>query len=502
MILTRKSGILLHPTSLPGVGGIGTLGNEAYRFIDFLERAGQSLWQVLPLGPVSYGNSPYSSYSAFAGNPLLIDFNMIGDEGDLLEAAPEVGETPERVDYDSVRAIKIPLLRQAAARFFAGASAERRREFEAFCAGCAWLDDYALFISLKERFDGKSWDQWPTELAERSAAALEKFRSELSSNVQEQKYMQWQFFRQWCALKEYANGKGISIIGDIPIFVAYDSADVWAQPGFFKLDSHGRPTVVAGVPPDYFSETGQLWGNPVYRWEAIAEDGFSWWIKRLASSLVLYDFVRIDHFRGFAAHWEVPATEETAVNGQWVPVPGERLFNAVLNALGAPLPILAEDLGLITPDVEVLRDKFEFPGMKVLHFAFGSGPDNYYLPHNYSRCCVAYTGTHDNNTTRGWFDEVGEHERQHALTYLRCSVEEVVWELIRAAFSSVAAYAVVPIQDLFELDARSRMNIPGMPSRNWEWRMSEKMLEEAPAERLRSLTEFYNRLPKAQSHTD
>lgn len=493
MDLIRRSGILLHPTSLPGEAGIGTLGDEAYRFVDFLENAGQSLWQVLPLGPVAYGNSPYSSYSAFAGNPLLIDLRKLAQEGDLQDPGPPLG-TQGRVDYDAVRSVKIPLLRKAAAQFISDADEERRREFDAFCHGCGWLEDYSLFMSLKERFEGKSWIHWPPELAERSAATIEDIRPELSIQLQEHKYMQWQFFRQWRALKEYANGKGISIIGDIPIFVAYDSAEVWAHPDFFKLDAQGRPTVVAGVPPDYFSETGQLWGNPLYRWDAMVEDGFSWWIKRIAASLVLYDFVRIDHFRGFAAHWEVPASEDTAVNGEWVPVPGERLFNALLNALGEPLPILAEDLGLITPDVEVLRDRFRFPGMKVLHFAFGSGPDNYYLPHNYSRCCVAYTGTHDNNTSRGWFNEVGENERQHALAYLRCTTNEVVWELIRAAFASVAAYAVIPFQDLFELDEGARMNIPGVPSGNWEWRMSAEMLQAPPVERLRNLTQFYNRL--------
>ena len=495
MNLTRRSGILLHPTSLPGEGGIGTLGDEAYRFVDFLEGAGQSLWQVLPLGPVAYGNSPYSSYSAFAGNPLLIDLRKLVQEGDLSDAGAALGSLG-RVDYDAVRAVKMPLLREAAARFFAGEDEERRSDFGAFCLGCAWLDDYSLFMSLKERFEGKSWVEWVPELAERSVATIEEIRPELSIQVQEHKYMQWQFYRQWRALKEYANGKGISIIGDIPIFVAYDSADVWAHPGFFKLDAQGRPTVVAGVPPDYFSETGQRWGNPLYRWDAMVEDGFSWWIKRIAASLVLYDFVRIDHFRGFAAHWEVPASEETAVNGEWVPVPGDRLFNALLNALGEPLPILAEDLGLITPDVEALRDRFRFPGMKVLHFAFGSGSDNYYLPHNYTRCCVAYTGTHDNNTSRGWFNEVGENERQHALAYLRCTTNEIVWELIRAAFASVAAYAIIPFQDLFGLDAESRMNVPGMPSGNWEWRMLQEMLHAPPVERLRELTVFYNRIPK------
>ena len=493
MNLSRRSGILLHPTSLPSDGGIGTLGDEAYRFIEFLESAGQSIWQVLPLGPLGYGNSPYSSYSAFAGNPLLIDLRKIAAEGDLDDPTTMAGGAVERVDYAAVFATKIPLLRRAATRFFDTAADERRREFDMFCSASAWLDDYALFISLKEHFHGRSWGEWPADIAERSATAVEKLTQALASQIREQKYMQWQFFRQWRALREYANSKGISIIGDIPIFVAYDSADVWSHPEFYKLDGHGRPTVVAGVAPDYFSETGQLWGNPVYRWDVIAEDGFAWWIRRLAASLALYNYVRIDHFRGFAAHWEVPATEQTAVNGEWVPVPGEKLFNALLNALGAPLPILAEDLGLITPDVEELRDLFKFPGMKVLHFAFGSGHDNFYLPHNYSRCCVAYTGTHDNNTTRGWYSEVGDNERQHALAYLRCTEDEVVWEMIRAAFASVAAYAVIPFQDLFELDAGSRMNIPGVANGNWEWRMSSEMLNHPPVERLRELTIFYNR---------
>ena len=494
MKLKRKAGVLMHPTSLPGPGGIGTLGEEAYAFVDFLERAGQSLWQVLPLGPVGYGSSPYSCYSAFAGNPLLIDLRALQLQGDLEGTEPFVVGADDRVHYHDVALAKMPLLRKAAARFFDAGDELRRREFSEFCESKHWLHHYALYMAFKEYFGGKPWNKWPEKIVSRNREVLEELSRSLDSSVRLHKYMQWQFFRQWGQLKSYANERGVQIIGDIPIFVAYDSADVWGRPDLFQLDDTGTPSVVAGVPPDYFSETGQLWGNPLYNWTALADAGYSWWVDRVASSLLLCDWVRIDHFRGFAAYWEVPATEETAINGRWVEGPGDSLFNALRDALGDPLPIIAEDLGLITPDVEGLRDRFRFPGMKVLHFAFGSGADNYYLPHNYSRCCLVYTGTHDNNTTRGWFNEAGENEREHALRYLRCTEEAVVWEMIRAAYASVAAYAVIPVQDFLGLDSASRMNCPGVAVGNWEWRLTAGLLDDGLAERLSQMAIFYNRL--------
>ncbi|SNB46437.1 4-alpha-glucanotransferase [Geobacter sp. DSM 9736] len=495
MKMKRKSGILMHPTSLPGHGGIGTLGEETRKFLKFLHEAGQSLWQVLPLGPTAYGNSPYSCYSAFAGNPLLIDLNSVAADGDLEEPVQPQLASEDRVDYAAVAAWKYPLLSRAAQRFIEASDSHHLQDFEDFCADNVWLEDYALFMALKEHFEGAGWSDWPEEIARRLPSAIAEYTDKLRTSILVQKYMQWQFFRQWREVKRFANDLGIDIFGDIPIFVAYDSADVWVHREIFKLDERGLPLVVAGVPPDYFSETGQLWGNPVYDWDAIAADGYSWWIQRLRSSLQLYDLVRIDHFRGFAAYWEVAATEETAINGRWVTGPGEKLFNAVSNALGEPLPIIAEDLGLITPDVEKLLDTCGFPGMKVLHFAFGSGSDNYYLPHNYSPQCVVYTGTHDNNTTRGWFNEVGENERQHAMSYLRCSPQEIVWEMIRAAYSSVAAYAVIPVQDLFSLDSGARMNTPGLSQGNWEWRLPPGLLWNFQlAEELKAITSFYNRL--------
>lgn len=501
MQLKRKAGVLMHPTSLPGPGGIGTLGDEAYAFVDFLERAGQSLWQVLPLGPVGYGNSPYSCYSAFAGNPLLIDLQTLQKEGDLESVDLEVG-ADDRVHYQDVAQMKMPLLSQAAHSFFEAGDSTRRDEFRHFCETSNWLHHYSLYMAFKEHFSGRAWNEWPKEISRLEPATVDELSRMLDLPIQRQKYLQWQFFRQWARLKAYANERGVQIIGDIPIFVAYDSADVWWRPGLFQLDATGKPVVVAGVPPDYFSETGQLWGNPLYDWNALAEDDYLWWVDRVKSALLLYDWIRIDHFRGFAAYWQVPASEETAINGRWVEGPADRFFETLRDAIGDPLPIIAEDLGLITPDVEELRDRFRFPGMKVLHFAFGSGADNYYLPHNYSRCCVVYTGTHDNNTTRGWFSEAGENERGHALRYLRCSEHDVVWESIRAAYASVAAYAVIPVQDLFGLGSPSRMNSPGVATGNWEWRLPSGLLNQDIAGALRDMALFYNRLFQNKSHSE
>jgi len=491
----RKSGILLHPTSLPGPGGIGSLGCEAHQFIDFLHAAGQSLWQVLPLGYTSYGNSPYMCYSAFAGNPLLIDLERLVAEGDLKAHDPRDDFSTGRVDYQRVMECKQDALRSAAATFFSGGKNARIEDFWRFCDTTPWLHDFALFMALKEQYPGLAWCDWPEAVARRDPAALASASADLGPRIGEHKYQQWQFFRQWHRLREYAARQGVGIFGDIPIFVSYDSVDVWANRHLFLLDNTGRPTVVAGVPPDYFSKTGQLWGNPLYNWNVMAQDGYAWWLDRVRASLDLYDLIRIDHFRGFTACWEVPYGEKTAINGRWQPGPGEALFSALAATLGE-LPIIAEDLGVITPDVEALRDTFSFPGMKILQFAFGSGPDNPYLPHNHVRRSVIYTGTHDNDTTLGWFSSLSAREKKQVLLYLDRSADSIVWDLIRTALASVADTCILPLQDLLELPGDSRMNLPGVAGGNWSWRFGQEELTAKLAKRLLGLTETYGRIHK------
>lgn len=492
----RKSGILLHPTSLPGAGGIGSMGAEARRFVDYLHDAGQTLWQVLPLGHTSYGNSPYMCYSAFAGNPLLIDLDRLVAEGDLDVSYLEDDLPADHVDFARVKEYKLGALRTAAAAFFAGGRSARMEEFWHFCDTTSWLHDFALFMALKGVYTGMSWCDWPREIAVRDPAALEDASRSLGSVIGEQKYQQWQFFRQWHAVREYANQRGVAIFGDIPIFVAYDSCDVWTHPQLFHLDDSGRPTVVAGVPPDYFSKTGQLWGNPLYNWDAMARNDYAWWMERVRASLDLYDLIRIDHFRGFAASWEVPYGEKTARNGQWVVGPGASLFSALSSAF-EKLPIVAEDLGFITPDVEELRDSFSLPGMKILQFAFGSGPNNPYLPHNHVQNSVVYTGTHDNDTTRGWFESLSSREKKAVLRYLDRDGDGIVWDMIRTALASVADTVVVPLQDVLELPGEFRMNRPGTAGGNWSWRFESGMLTAKLARRLQDLTELYGRCRKA-----
>jgi len=492
MHYTRKSGVLLHPTSLPSHGGIGSLGNDAIKFIDFLHSAGQSLWQVLPLGPTAYGNSPYACYSAFAGNPLLINLELLVEEGDLVSSDLCEDLPAERIDFQLVTGYKNILLRKAASSFFAAGDPQRTGEFSCFCEAHPWLHDFALFMALKEHHHGKSWCYWPDEVARRKSSELALVSLELAAQIDEHKYMQWQFFRQWRKIKGYANRQGIDIIGDIPIFVAYDSVDVWAYPDLFHLDEKGRPTVVAGVPPDYFSKTGQLWGNPLYNWEIMAYHGYDWWVDRFRSALDLCDLLRVDHFRGFEAYWEVPVVDKTAVNGRWVKGPGEALFHALFDSLGK-VPIIAEDLGVITPDVEALRDKFSFPGMKILQFAFGSGPHNPYLPHNHVRESVVYTGTHDNDTTVGWFASLSKVEKQAVCRYLNVSEDGIAWNLIRAALVSVADTVILPLQDILELPGDARMNFPGSSSGNWTWRFNPELLSGKTAKRLLEMTEMYGR---------
>jgi len=498
MKFPRSSGILLHPTSLPGRMGIGDLGEAAYRFVDFLTASRQQLWQIMPLGPTSYGDSPYQALSAFAGNPLLISLERLVDERclahwdfDGMPAFPE-----HAVDFGQVIEFKQRLLRLSFENFKANASDEQKAQLATFdAANHGWLDDYALFAALKEQHGGAPWQAWPRDIATRQADALARWRTALGETIAYHHYAQFQFFRQWFSLKAYANQHGVRIIGDIPIFVAYDSVDAWAHPELFYFDEASRPTAVAGVPPDYFSPTGQLWGNPLYRWEVMAADGYAWWVERFRMALQTVDVMRLDHFRGFEAYWSIPVGEAMAINGHWVKGPGAELFRAVAKVLG-PLPIIAEDLGLITPAVEALRETLGFPGMKVLQFAFSGDPDHAYLPHNYDHNCAVYTGTHDNDTAVGWFNAAGPEERTAAQRYFNSPCHEIHWELIRLALMSVADKAIFPLQDVLGVAGDGRMNTPGRASGNWGWRYTDDMLTGGVCERLKLLTEVYGRAPR------
>jgi 4-alpha-glucanotransferase len=499
MPFPRSSGILLHPTCFPSRFGIGDLGLEAFRFVDFLRDSRQQFWQILPLGPTGFGNSPYMSYSAMAGNPLLISPEKLQDEGLLIDE--DFGNLPEfpadRVDFEQVIQTKTPLLQKACERFKNNASPLQQKEFAGFCQSTAkWLDDYALFMALRDIHEGASWHTWEPEIAKRKPEALNEWRERLTSEIFYHKFLQFEFFRQWSKLKNYAKLGGIQIIGDIPIYVAHNSAEVWAHPEIFCLDEEtGEAALMAGVPPDYFSATGQLWGNPVYNWERLQQEDFYWWIERFRALLDYVDLIRIDHFRAFAAYWAVKEGETTAINGEWIEAPGEAFFEVLNEKLGK-LPIMAEDLGIITPDVEALRDRFEFPGMKVLQFAFGSGPGNVYLPFNYERNFVVYTGTHDNNTTVGWFNELSDNERNALLRYLGCtSSEGIHWDMIRMALGSVANQAIFPLQDILGLGAEARMNFPSRSEGNWDWRYRSDALTEEVRDRLKTLTENFGRSP-------
>jgi 4-alpha-glucanotransferase len=493
MKFERSSGILLHPTSLPSPYGIGDLGPTAFQWIDFLERSRCSLWQVLPLGPTGYGDSPYQSFSSFAGNPYLVSPQQLLQEGLLqpvdLEVKPDFPD--EKVDYGRVIPWKIALLRRAYERFTQANQRELEQEFERFQERQAlWLEDFALFMALKDRHGGKPWPKWEAPLRDRDPAALQEARRVHAEAIRRQKFRQFLFFRQWKTLREYANQRGIRIIGDVPIFVAHDSADVWAHTELYYLDKEGNPTFVAGVPPDYFSPTGQLWGNPLYRWDIHARNGYQWWLARLQAVLQLVDIIRLDHFRGFAGYWEVPGGEETAEKGRWAPGPGEDFFANIKQGLGE-LPLIAEDLGEITPDVIELRENFNLPGMKILQFGFEGDKD--FLPHNYLQNCVAYTGTHDNDTTRGWYQSMPESIRDFCRRYLGSHEQDVVWEMIRAIWVSVAVFAIAPMQDFFDLGSQARMNFPGRPSGNWTWRMPEGSLKGYLAKRIKGYNSLYAR---------
>jgi len=503
----RESGILLHVTSLPSHQGIGNLGPAAYRFVDFLARTGQQLWQVLPLGPTGYGNSPYQSFSAFAGNPLLVSLEKLAEEGLLSnDDLPVAGALPaDEVNFQEVALSQTRLLGKAFQRFQTSAFSNQQQELASFAdRHAAWLEDYALFQAVKSAHGLVAWTFWDAEVRSRRPEALRRWLEQLQPQVEFEKFVQFEFYRQWSALKRYANERGISIVGDLPIFVAHDSSDVWTNQDQFYLDDSGRPTIVAGVPPDYFSATGQLWGNPIYRWDKMAAEGFSWWIERIRGALSLFDRIRIDHFRGFESYWEVPGDAKVASGGHWVPGPGAALFEAAQRALG-PLPVIAEDLGVITPQVEALRDRLGYPGMRVLQFAFGDDPKaRDYQPHNYPRECVVYTGTHDNDTALGWFQSAAgegttrdqgsiDRERNFALKYMNSDGREVHWDLIRLALASVAKTAVFPMQDVLGLGSSARMNLPGTSENNWRWRFRWEMLTPQIESRLTDLTNLYER---------
>lgn len=502
MKFERSAGILLHPTSLPGRHGIGDLGPDAFRFVDFLESAGQKFWQVLPLGPTGYGDSPYQCFSAFAGNHLLISFDLLLEEGLLsqedLNRSPD--PDPHAVDYGAVIPFRMAVLRKAFARCAASPGtklADDIRRFEG--ANKDWLGNYALFMALKERHGGSAWSGWEEGAVERQKAALLSYRKELSGEITFHVFLQYLFSRQWKKLKEYAHGKGVRIIGDLPIFIAYDSADAWAERDLFSIGPGGRLLAVAGVPPDYFSSTGQRWGNPLYRWGEMADDDYLWWRKRIARLLECVDVIRIDHFRGFDAAWEIPASAPTAETGAWVKGPGKRFFRTLEKHLGE-LPIIAEDLGVITKSVVDLRDMFEFPGMKILQFAFGAGMERKFLPHNYPRNCVVYTGSHDNDTTRGFFAKAKALDGDvysSARRYLGYEGDDIGFELIRAAYASVADLVIIPMQDILGLDSAARMNFPGTPGGNWRWRFSWDQVHQQMIRRYKELTRLYERPPEA-----
>ena len=505
----RTSGILLHPTSLPGRFGIGELGPEALRFAEFLAAAGQRLWQVLPLGPTGYGDSPYQCFSAFAGNPLLVSLDLLEAEGLLTPA--DLADTPAfpetEVDYGPVIDFKRSALARAFSRFREGAGPEPREAFERFSREqAAWLDDFALFMTIKAAHGGAAWTEWDREIAARQPEALEKWKREKADEVEATRFTQYLFFHQWAELRRHCHARHIRIMGDVPIFVAHDSAEVWAHPELFQLDETGRPTVVAGVPPDYFSATGQLWGNPIYRWDEMARTGYAWWIERMRSTLSVVDLIRLDHFRGFEAYWEIPASAPTAATGQWVKGPGAALFDALRSALGT-LPIVAENLGVITPEVEALRERYGFPGMAILQFAFGGDPQGSdFIPHNYTRDRVVYTGTHDNDTVVGWWTsgvgdstrtvEEVEAERDFARRYMHSDGKEIHWDFIRTLLGSVAELAIVPLPDVLGLGSEARMNVPARPSGNWRWRFAAGALTPEIRRRLREMTETYGRVKR------
>lgn len=500
MQFERSAGILLHPTSLPGKFGIGDLGKDAFKFIDFLEKAGQTLWQVFPLGPTGYGDSPYQCFSAFAGNPLLISPEILKDDGflneDDLNNAPE--SNPTQIDYGKVIDYKKSLLRKAFENYKKNNNGINNALDQFVKDNSVWLEDFSLFMAAKDHHGGIVWSDWDEGLVKRNEDALKEWKEKLSDDIHYQKFVQFQFFKQWSDVKKYANDHGITIIGDMPIFIAYDSSDLWANKDLFTVDELGKLTTVAGVPPDYFSETGQLWGNPLYRWEEMGKNDFEWWRDRFQNLFKLVDIVRIDHFRGFEAYWEIPGDAKTAQGGRWVKAPGEKLFNKLREYLGE-LPILAEDLGVITKPVEQLRDQFNFPGMKILQFAFGTGMERKFLPHNFVPNCVVYTGSHDNDTTKAYFEKERVNDNdiyEHTQNYLNYYGDNILTELIRVAYASVANFVILPMQDVLGLGGEARMNFPGKLGGNWTWRFTWDQISNELADHYKYLAELYERPPR------
>ena len=493
----RSAGILLHPTSLPGKYGIGELGSEAINFINFLSNSGQTLWQIFPLGPTGYGDSPYQSFSTFAGSPYLISFEKLHEEGLLskmdLKLMPH--SNPHQVDFGSIFVSKLKVLRIAYENLKKSGKSIND-ECENFCDDNKdWLEDYALFMAVKNHHNGVHWKEWDTEIAFRKKDAVNKWKIKLSDEVGFQKFMQYKFASQWSVIKDYANEKGVQIIGDLPIFVAYDSSDVWANKNLFTVDDEGNQETIAGVPPDYFSKTGQLWGNPLYRWNEMEKDNFSWWQKRITKMYELVDIVRIDHFRGLEAYWEIPGDAETAINGEWIKAPGHKLFTTFKEVFG-DVKILAEDLGVITPEVEELRDTFEFPGMKILQFGFGETGDSNFLPHKHIQNCCVYTGSHDNDTTKGFFDKERDSKSgvyEWAQKYLNYYGDDICTALILEAYKSVADIVVIPMQDILNFGTDARMNFPGTLGGNWTWRFSWDQVPSELSKRYKNMTEIYER---------
>ena len=491
----RSSGILLHITSLPGPEGIGTMGKNAYQFVDFLAETKQKLWQILPLGPVGYGNSPYQCYSAFAGNLHLIDTELLVKDGLLMP--DDIGTPPafsvRKVDFEQVEQWKIPLLRKAFDLFQVKKFRKLHTEYQQFLIENAWwLDDYSLFMAYKSQVDGEIWMNWDHDLKFRKREALDQYNHELATEIDYRKFMQFLFFRQWLQLKKYANSKDVKIMGDLPLYVSTDSVDVWANTDIFDLDDDLKPIHVGGVPPDYFSKTGQLWGNPVFNWQRLHEREYDWWMARLHFELSKFDLVRIDHFRGLESYWSVSADEKTAIKGKWQPARGYEMISKLKGQIN-DLPLIAEDLGVITPQVEKLRDVFDLPGMKVLQFAFGTDSTHHNLPHNYTPNFVVYTGTHDNNTTLGWLNSLKKKEEAQVKRYLGPYKKKAVRNAIEMAWASCAKMAIIPMQDLLLLDEKARMNTPGTASGNWDWRFEWKQLKDEYKGELKELTDKYNR---------
>lgn len=498
MRFNRESGILLHPTSLPSIYGIGDLGKEAYDFIDFLHKSKQRLWQILPLGPVGFGESPYQSFSAFAGNTMLISIDKLIEENLLIpqDVQPIPDFNAKTVDFELVKKYKQKLFKLAFHRF----QAEGNAAFEAFVKeNSLWLEEYAFFMALKDHFGGVAWNEWESSIARREEEAMKQYKEMLESDIQFHKFLQFIFYKQWHELKSYANKKAVKIVGDIPIFISNDSSDAWSLRELFEIDDSGYPTKVAGVPPDFFSATGQYWGNPHYRWDVMEKDDFKWWRERFEMLLKVVDIIRIDHFRGFEAYWEIPGDETTAVNGKWVKAPGKKLFETIERYLGR-LPIIVEDLGVITDEVVALKEAFDFPGMKILQFSFGKGAEDRFLPHNYEKDSVVYTGTHDNDTTVGWYinslktqPEAVDQMKEYFGVKGETSPEFVCWKLIEVAYSCKSVIAIVPMQDLLCLGSEARMNIPSTIGGNWGWRLQKGQISEEMQNRQRELSDKHGR---------